>query len=70
MLLDGDLPSPSDHIDGCRFRSRCPLYKMLDPIRDAAAREKCEHVDPSLRPFDDVEAACHHVDRNTLLVTI
>ncbi|MCU1596598.1 MAG: peptide transporter ATP-binding protein [Glaciihabitans sp.] len=68
VLLDGDLPSPSEQIDGCRFRTRCPLYKMLDPVRDAAARAKCEQDDPNLRPHDFVEVACHHVDRNKLLV--
>jgi peptide/nickel transport system ATP-binding protein len=70
VLLDGDLPSPSEQIDGCRFRTRCPLYKMLDPVRDAAARAKCERDDPHLEPHDGVEVACHHVARNTLLVTI
>ena len=70
VLLDGDLPSPSEHIDGCRFRSRCPLYKTLDPVRDAEARTKCERDDPHLEPHDGVDVACHHVDRNTLLVTI
>ncbi|MDQ1574081.1 MAG: glutathione transport system ATP-binding protein, partial [Actinomycetota bacterium] len=68
VLLDGDLPSPSEQIDGCRFRTRCPLYKLLDPVRDAAARAKCEQDDPNLRPHDFVEVACHHVDRNKLLV--
>ena len=70
VLLDGDLPSPSEQIDGCRFRTRCPLYKTLDPVRDAVARAKCEQDDPRLLPHDGVEVACHHVDRNTLLVTI
>jgi peptide/nickel transport system ATP-binding protein len=64
VLLDGDLPSPTDHIDGCRFRTRCPLYKMLDP----AARAQCESVDPQLEPHGGVTAACHHVDRNVLVV--
>jgi peptide/nickel transport system ATP-binding protein len=68
VLLDGDLPSPSEQIDGCRFRTRCPLYKMLDPVRDAAARSRCEQDDPSLHDHHGVDVACHHVDRNKLLV--
>ncbi len=69
VLLNGDLPSPSEHFDGCRFRSRCPLYQTLDPVHDAAARAKCEQIEPELTPHDDVLAACHHVDRNSLLVS-
>jgi peptide/nickel transport system ATP-binding protein len=65
VLLAGDLPSPAEKIDGCRFRTRCPLYQLLDP----AARALCEGVDPHLEPHGDVEVACHHVDRNTLVVT-
>ena len=68
VLLNGDLPSPSEYFDGCRFRSRCPLYQMLDPVRDANARARCEQTEPDLLPHGGVTAACHHVDRNTLLV--
>jgi peptide/nickel transport system ATP-binding protein len=65
VLLEGDLPSPAEKIDGCRFRTRCPLYQLLG----ADARALCEGVDPHLVPHGDVEVACHHVDRNTLVVT-
>ena len=65
VLLEGDLPSPAEKIDGCRFRTRCPLYQLLD----ANARALCEGVDPHLEPHGDVEVACHHVERNTLVVT-
>jgi peptide/nickel transport system ATP-binding protein len=68
VLLEGDLPSPSEHIDGCRFRTRCPLYKLLDPVKEATARARCEQDDPHLAPHGGVTAACHHVDRNVLLV--
>jgi peptide/nickel transport system ATP-binding protein len=68
VLLEGDLPSPSEHIDGCRFRTRCPLYRMLDPVKDARARAQCERDDPHLMPHGGVTAACHHVDRNVLVV--
>jgi peptide/nickel transport system ATP-binding protein len=64
VLLDGDLPSPAEQIDGCRFRTRCPLYKLLDE----QAQARCIGVDPQLQPHDGVDVACHWVDRNTLVV--
>jgi peptide/nickel transport system ATP-binding protein len=64
VLLDGDLPSPAEQIDGCRFRTRCPLYKLLDE----QAQARCIGVDPQLQPHGDVQVACHWVDRNTLVV--
>jgi peptide/nickel transport system ATP-binding protein len=65
VLLEGDLPSPTEQIDGCNFRSRCPLYKMLD----ADARALCETLDPPLMRHGSVDAACHHVDRNQIAVS-
>ncbi|CAN5384337.1 ABC transporter ATP-binding protein [soil metagenome] len=65
VLLDGDLPSPTEKIDGCRFRTRCPLFKILD--EQAQARGIGE--DPQLQPHDGVSVACHHVERNTLVVS-
>jgi len=64
ILLDGDLPSPTDEISGCRFHSRCPLYKVLDPTRQS----RCLTEDPELRLIDKSSAACHHVEQNTLQV--
>jgi peptide/nickel transport system ATP-binding protein len=64
IILDGDLPSVSDEIVGCRFRTRCPLYPMLD----AAAQSRCKTDDPALVSHGDVEVACHFVDRNTIVV--
>ncbi|HWM33231.1 MAG TPA: ABC transporter ATP-binding protein [Pseudolysinimonas sp.] len=64
VLLDGDLPSPAQEITGCRFRTRCPLYKLLDE----AAQARCIGEDPALQPKDGVSVACHHVERNTLVV--
>ncbi|HEV7743229.1 MAG TPA: ABC transporter ATP-binding protein [Pseudolysinimonas sp.] len=65
VLLDGDLPSPTEQIDGCRFRTRCPLFKLLDE----SAQAKCIGQDPKLEPHDDVEVACHWVEQNTLVVS-
>jgi peptide/nickel transport system ATP-binding protein len=64
VLLDGDLPSPAEKIDGCRFRTRCPLYKLLDE----QAQARCIGEDPKLEPHDGVAVACHWVERNTLVV--
>jgi peptide/nickel transport system ATP-binding protein len=64
VLLDGDLPSPAEKIDGCRFRTRCPLYKLLDE----QAQARCIGEDPQLRPVEGVDVACHWVERNTLVV--
>ncbi|GAA3761561.1 ABC transporter ATP-binding protein [Microbacterium kribbense] len=64
VLLDGDLPSPAEKIDGCRFRTRCPLYKILDAPR----RALCDAQDPELIDHEGDLVACHHVDRNTLVV--
>ena len=45
---------------GCRFRSRCPLFAVLD----GTARAVCEADDPGLTDQGgDHQAACHHVDR-------
>ncbi len=62
ILLDGDLPSPTDEISGCNFHGRCPLYKILDAPR----QQRCLTEDPQLRVIDTTSAACHHVEQNTL----
>jgi oligopeptide/dipeptide ABC transporter ATP-binding protein len=50
ILLEGDLPSPSDPPSGCNFRTRCP--DVFDP---------CPRVDPDLQLVGDRGhvAACH-----------
>jgi peptide/nickel transport system ATP-binding protein len=63
ILLDGDLPSPIERIDGCRFRTRCPLYALLDPARQA----QCREVDPALRPVSGRDVACIQTDQNALI---
>lgn len=55
ILLEGDLPSPSDDISGCSFHSRCPLYKILDLEK----QERCRTDDPGLRVVGESDVACH-----------
>jgi peptide/nickel transport system ATP-binding protein len=63
ILLQGDLPSPTQEITGCRFRTRCPLYALLDESRQRLCREN----DPGLAPHGGVRVACHHVDQSSLV---
>jgi peptide/nickel transport system ATP-binding protein len=59
IVLGGDLPSPVDIPQGCRFRARCPRYASLDDER----RRRCEQEDPGLYEIsDDHRAACHFAE--------
>ncbi|ALE07498.1 peptide ABC transporter ATP-binding protein [Arthrobacter sp. ERGS1:01] len=64
IILDGDLPSPTENIPGCNFRTRCPLYRLLD----AEAQGRCAGEDPALRQVDGTEAACHHAESIELVL--
>ncbi|MGH3416949.1 MAG: oligopeptide/dipeptide ABC transporter ATP-binding protein, partial [Actinocrinis sp.] len=57
VLLDGDLPSPTNVPSGCRFRNRCPKFKALSE----GEQQRCVDEDPTLSTQgDDHEAACHY----------
>ncbi|GII91752.1 dipeptide ABC transporter ATP-binding protein [Sinosporangium siamense] len=59
ILLEGDLPSPADPPSGCRFRTRCPLYKAIGETE----RLRCVHEEPRVRPMGgDHGAACHYAE--------
>ncbi|MEU0567902.1 ABC transporter ATP-binding protein [Nonomuraea sp. NPDC005983] len=61
ILLEGDLPSPADPPSGCRFRTRCPLFRsgLTDDERKA-----CVTVEPEVRPLgEDHGAACHYAEK-------
>jgi len=64
IVLTGDLPTPTDEITGCRFRSRCPLYLNLSETDQTA----CDTVDPGLdaAPGGKTRAACHYARANSL----
>ncbi|MDR1852179.1 MAG: ABC transporter ATP-binding protein [Propionibacteriaceae bacterium] len=58
IVLEGDLPSPTDNQPGCRFAGRCPLFKTLSPEK----RALCLHETPELEGEGGSRhlAACHY----------
>ena len=59
VLLSGDLPSPTDEISGCNFRTRCPLFTLL-PEGD---KDRCSREDPQPRQVESELVACHFSER-------
>ncbi|GAA1314491.1 dipeptide ABC transporter ATP-binding protein [Leucobacter albus] len=56
IVLRGDLPTATDIPSGCRFRSRCQVFTLLDE----AGRQRCETQDPGPARADAGHAvACH-----------
>jgi peptide/nickel transport system ATP-binding protein len=51
IVLEGEVPDPSDPPGGCPFHPRCPY-----------ARPRCATDVPALRPVGDREVACHFAD--------
>ncbi|MFI6507933.1 dipeptide ABC transporter ATP-binding protein [Streptosporangium sp. NPDC050855] len=61
IVLDGDLPGPADPPSGCRFRTRCPLFRTLDE----AGRGRCAGEEPPIRSLgEDHGVACHFAERS------
>jgi peptide/nickel transport system ATP-binding protein len=57
ILLTGDLPSPTDDSPGCKFRSRCPLYRTLGQDD----QRRCREVTPPLSGEEGFHTnACHY----------
>jgi oligopeptide transport system ATP-binding protein len=60
--LPGEIPSPSEPIVGCRFRSRCYLYEAL------GRPDRCAAEEPELRTVEDGQSvACHFAEQTTAL---
>ncbi len=56
IVLSGDLPGPADPPSGCKFRTRCFRYNLLDSEQQA----RCRDVVPELyQRAGDHGAACH-----------
>ncbi|MFQ4147659.1 ABC transporter ATP-binding protein [Arthrobacter sp. LAPM80] len=63
IILEGDLPSPTEDTSGCNFRTRCPLYKLM--AHDG--QERCRTEDPRQRPLEGSLVACHHAEHIDLM---
>lgn len=59
VLLSGDLPSPTDEISGCNFRTRCPLFALLPENLQG----KCLTNDPQPRTVEKNRVACHYSEQ-------
>jgi oligopeptide/dipeptide ABC transporter ATP-binding protein len=58
VILTGDVPSPVNPPEGCRFHTRCWLYERL------GQPEQCRTIDPPVRTLQgDHGAACHFAEQ-------
>ena len=58
VILTGDVPSPVNPPEGCRFHTRCWLYERL------GQPEQCRTIDPPVRILEgDHGAACHFAEQ-------
>jgi oligopeptide transport system ATP-binding protein len=58
VILVGDVPSPVNPPEGCRFHTRCWLYERL------GKPEECRTIDPPVRTLQgDHGAACHFAEQ-------
>jgi peptide/nickel transport system ATP-binding protein/oligopeptide transport system ATP-binding protein len=58
VILKGDVPSPVNPPEGCRFHTRCWLYERL------GQPEECRTIDPPVRILQgDHGAACHFAEQ-------
>jgi peptide/nickel transport system ATP-binding protein len=65
ILLEGDLPSPTEPPSGCRFRTRCPKFARE---LSETERERCIAEEPALGGMgDDHAAACHYASRTAVM---
>ena len=58
VILTGDVPSPVNPPEGCRFHTRCWLYERL------GKPEECRTIDPPILTLEgDHGAACHFAEQ-------
>jgi oligopeptide/dipeptide ABC transporter ATP-binding protein len=58
VILMGDVPSPVNPPEGCRFHTRCWMYERL------GKPEECRTIDPQVRILQgDHGAACHFAEQ-------
>jgi oligopeptide/dipeptide ABC transporter ATP-binding protein len=62
IILQGDIPSPTNMPSGCSFHTRCPLRTML------GNPEICSTERPELKIYptkkDEHQVACHFADES------
>lgn len=64
ILLEGDLPSPANPPSGCRFRTRCPVFKN---DLDDQQRARCLGEMPGFSSQgEDHQAACYFPKRTAV----
>jgi len=64
ILLEGDLPSPANPPSGCRFRTRCFKFAMLNESQ----KSKCVEEEPLAEPRDvGHPTACHYAEVQPIL---
>ena len=64
ILLEGDLPSPTEPSSGCRFRSRCPKFAAIGED----LQRRCIEDEPELQDAgEDQAAACHYAEHVEVL---
>jgi glutathione transport system ATP-binding protein len=64
IILTGDLPSPANPPQGCRFHTRCFTFATLPEDK----RQRCLDEEPPLVSHaDDHEAACHYPRSRTVI---
>lgn len=54
VILDGNVPSPTNPPSGCRFHTRCPFVEVV-----------CREIEPELKQVEPHQfAACHLIENN------
>ncbi|MFQ9302677.1 MAG: dipeptide ABC transporter ATP-binding protein [Bifidobacterium breve] len=57
IVLEGEVPSPTETFEGCPFMGRCPLMPKLRAEQQA----RCRGERPALRPYDTSRPSGHQV---------